>query len=83
MHRGRQGACPPRRELKGTFCDGAPGDRKGRDGVNPSNTHLRVAREKMCRRGACPLATLAVVGSHATHSALKFALVELVPLRKR
>src|SRR5437667_4172358 len=28
----------------------------------------------MCRRGACPLATLAVAGSHATSRAVKFRL---------
>jgi hypothetical protein len=30
------------------------GDREGRDGVNPSTTHLHDLYEKMCRRGACP-----------------------------
>ena len=45
--------------------DGVTSDRKGRDGVNPSTTHLHAAPGKMCRRGACPLATLAVAGSHA------------------
>jgi hypothetical protein len=54
-------------------------DRKGRDGLNPSSTHLRGVRGKMCRRGACPLATLAVVGSHTEHRLLQFALMGLVP----
>ncbi len=55
----------------------APSDREGRDGINPSTTHLRIAREKMCRRGACPLATLAVAGSHGTSRALQFTELTL------
>jgi hypothetical protein len=38
-------------EVKGTFCGVVPGDRKGRDGVNPSSTHLRLVRGDMYRRG--------------------------------
>jgi hypothetical protein len=72
------GACPHTRELNGTFCDGVPGDRKGRDGVNPSSTHLSTHNAQMCRRGACPLATLAVAvpGPHA-HDIAKFAPIAL------
>jgi hypothetical protein len=54
-----RGACPHRRELNDTAGDS---DRKGRDGVNPSTTYLSRHIEQMCRRGACPLATLAVAG---------------------
>ncbi len=56
----------------------ATSDRKGRDGVNPwagaspaPTSHLRVVHGKMCRRGACPLATLAVAASHIYPRAVK------------
>jgi hypothetical protein len=41
-----------------------PGAREGREGVDPSSTHLRVTRAEMCRRGARPLAPLAGAGDH-------------------
>ena len=44
-------AYPHRRELKGTFCGMATSDREGRDGVNPSTTHLCVVQEEMWSRG--------------------------------
>ncbi len=65
--------------------DRATGDRKGRDGVNPwvgasptPTPHLRGVHGKMCRRGACPLATLAVAGSRVTKRVLKLALCLLI-----
>jgi hypothetical protein len=70
----REGSCSISANLEVQGGDGATGDRKGRDGVNPSTTHLHGAHGKMCRRGACPLATLAVAGSHATSRAVKFRL---------
>jgi hypothetical protein len=48
------GGKPQRRELNGTGCSRVPVDREGRDGVNPSTTHLRVSLGKMCRRLALP-----------------------------
>jgi thiamine monophosphate synthase len=60
-------------DLTGTGRSVVTDDRKDRDGVNPSSTHLRVAREKMCRRGACPLATLAVAGDPISSDTFKSA----------
>src|SRR5437667_6761938 len=48
---GSRGGQPHRRELKSVSLCGGESDRKGRDGVNPSTTHLLVVRGKMCRRG--------------------------------
>ncbi len=67
--------------FKGAGGDEATSDRKGRDGVNPSSTHLLVKLGKTCRRGASPLATLAVAGSRATKRALKFAPIQAAPPR--
>ena len=54
-----QGVIPRGANLKVRGVHVARGDRKGRDGVNPSTTHLRVKRaDQMCRRGACPRAPL-------------------------
>jgi hypothetical protein len=65
-----------------------PGAREGREGVDPSSTHLRVTRAEMCRRGARPLAPLAgagdhdaVVVGHHTSCAFKFAPMGLAPVR--
>jgi hypothetical protein len=44
-------------------------NREGRGGVNPSSTHLPLLPGEMCRRGARPLATLAVARHHATNRA--------------
>ncbi len=76
----RTQACPVSANLKAQGRDGATGDRKGRDGVNPSTTHLHGVHGKMCRRGAGPLATLAVVGSRVTTRALRFALMGASPI---
>jgi hypothetical protein len=48
------GVASHRRELRATACACvATGDRKGRDGVNPSTTHLLIQIRQMCRRMAC------------------------------
>jgi hypothetical protein len=60
------GGQPQGRELNNTVCvwDG-DGARKGRDGVNPSTTHLSVSPDKMCRRRACPFAPLVGAGAQS------------------
>src|SRR5262249_22290102 len=83
---GRTGASPVPTYLSGI-------DRKGRNGVNPSTTHLLVLQVKMCRRGTCSLATLAVAGHlrrryrypqrrrrcPITHCVVQFAPLGLAP----
>ncbi len=68
--------------LRTRFVMGPPADREGRDGVNPwvgasptPTSHLRGVCGKTCRRGAGPLATLAVVGGLISPCTFKFALV--------
>jgi hypothetical protein len=58
-----------------------PGDRKGRDGVNPSSTLRRVnalgaSCIPLCRHGACPHATLAVAGTLSQNAPLSSRLGE-------
>jgi hypothetical protein len=42
--------------------------REGRDGVNPSSTHLLPIETPMCRQGPCALATLAVASRQTVAS---------------
>jgi hypothetical protein len=69
-----------KRELRGARHGGARRrGASGRDKVNPSTTHLRDQSGEMCRRGACPHATLAVACGPTAKCALTFAPMGLAP----
>ncbi len=63
------GAFPHRRELNGYDACGATSDREGRDGVNPSSTHLQVVHGRCVDVGLAPARPLRSLGSHASNRA--------------